>query len=140
MHELKKLYQITYDSWEGFYVVHTPRGEVHFHKDEHGLSFIDLAESGREAARMLMQLSKDAHKEEENEGKGADALSFVQTVRGNYEGYTRREILKAKEARCAQTMLGSPSKKDLQGLVSSNMIENCPFTSTDISNPITWRR
>ncbi len=33
-----------------------------------------------------------------------------------------------------QTMLGSPSEKDLQGLVSSNMIENCPFTSTDISN------
>ena len=115
--------------------MHTPRGEVHFHKDEHGLPFIDLTESGREAARMLMQLSKDAHEEEENEGKGADALSFVQTVRRNYEGYTRREILKAKEARCAQTMLGSPSKKDLQGLlVSSNMIENCPFTLTDISN------
>jgi hypothetical protein len=32
MHELEKLYRITYDSWEGFYVVHTPRGEVHFHK------------------------------------------------------------------------------------------------------------
>jgi hypothetical protein len=89
MHELEKLYRITYDSWEGFYVVHTPRGEVHFHKDEHGLPFIDLAESGREAARMLMQLSKDSHEGEEDEGKGADALSFVQTVRGNYEGYTR---------------------------------------------------
>ena len=88
MHELEKLYRITYDSWEGFYVVHTPRGEVHFHKDEHGLPFIDLAESGGEAARMLMQLSKDAHEGEENKGKGADALSFVQTVRGNYEGYT----------------------------------------------------
>ena len=24
MHELEKLYRITYDSWEGFYVVHTP--------------------------------------------------------------------------------------------------------------------
>ncbi len=30
MHELKKMYRITYDSWEGFYVVHTPRGKVHF--------------------------------------------------------------------------------------------------------------
>jgi hypothetical protein len=30
MHELEKMYRITYDSWEGFYVVHTPRGEVHF--------------------------------------------------------------------------------------------------------------
>ena len=58
----------------------------------------------------------------------------MQTVHENYEGYTRQEILKAKEARHAQTMLGSPNEKDLQGLVSSNMIENCPFTSTDISN------
>ena len=24
MHELEKLYRITYNSWEGFYVVHTP--------------------------------------------------------------------------------------------------------------------
>ncbi len=24
MHELEKLYRIPYDSWEGFYVVHTP--------------------------------------------------------------------------------------------------------------------
>ena len=24
MHELEKLYQITCDSWEGFYVVYTP--------------------------------------------------------------------------------------------------------------------
>jgi hypothetical protein len=31
------MYRITYDSWEGFYVVHTPRGEVHFHKDKQGL-------------------------------------------------------------------------------------------------------
>jgi hypothetical protein len=25
--------------------------------------------------------------------------SFVQTVRGNYEGYTKQEVLRAKEAR-----------------------------------------
>jgi hypothetical protein len=31
-------------------------------------------------------------------------------------------------------MLGSPSEKDLQALVSSNMIENCPLTSSNISN------
>ena len=33
MHELEKMYIITYDSWEGFYIVHTPRGEVRFYKD-----------------------------------------------------------------------------------------------------------
>jgi hypothetical protein len=27
MHKLEKLYHITYDSWEGYYIVHTPRGK-----------------------------------------------------------------------------------------------------------------
>jgi hypothetical protein len=28
MHELEETYRITYDSWAGYYVVHTPKGEV----------------------------------------------------------------------------------------------------------------
>ncbi len=28
MNELEKKYRITYDSWEGYYVVHTMNGEV----------------------------------------------------------------------------------------------------------------
>ena len=62
---------------------------MHFHKDEHGLPFIDLAELGREAARMLMQLSMGTHQGEATADEGVGALSFVQTVRGNYRGYTR---------------------------------------------------
>jgi hypothetical protein len=38
MHELEKKYRITYDSWKGHYVVHTPKGEVKFHKDCTSLS------------------------------------------------------------------------------------------------------
>jgi hypothetical protein len=34
MHKLKRLYCITYDNWDGYYVVHTPWGEVKFHKDK----------------------------------------------------------------------------------------------------------
>ena len=46
MHELEKMYRIIYDSWEGFYIVYTPRGEVRFHKDKHGLPYINLTKSG----------------------------------------------------------------------------------------------
>ena len=28
MHELESLYCITYDSWAGYYVVHTPKGKI----------------------------------------------------------------------------------------------------------------
>ncbi len=55
MHELERKYRITYDSWEGHYVVHTPKGKVKFHKDEQGLPYIELNGSGaREAAILLL--------------------------------------------------------------------------------------
>ena len=31
-------------------------------------------------------------------------------------------------------MIGIPSEKDYGGMVSSNMIKNCPIDSTDVSN------
>ncbi len=34
MHKLEKLYRITYDSWEGYYIIHTPQGAVKFYKDK----------------------------------------------------------------------------------------------------------
>ncbi len=132
MHKLEKMYRITYDSWEGFYVVHTPRGEVHFYKDKQGLPYIDLMESGHEAARMLLQMVEDTKTDEDRTVKvGAN---FVQTVRGNYEGYTKREVLQAKEACRGQVMPGNPSEKDYQGLVSRNLINNCPISLSDVSN------
>ena len=36
MHELEKHYRITYDIWEGHYVIHITRGGVKFYKDEQG--------------------------------------------------------------------------------------------------------
>ena len=119
MHELEKLYRITHNSWEGFYVVHTPRGEVHFHKDEQGLQYIDLAKSCHEATRMRMQLAEI--KESDDNKTTQVGSSFVQTVCRNYEGYTKRELLRAKKARQGQALLGNPSKKDYQGMVSSNI-------------------
>jgi hypothetical protein len=68
--------------------------------------------------------------EPENEG----TVALAQTVRGNYEGYTKHKVLKAKEARRAQAMMGNPSKKDYKPIVSNNLIPECPITPTDITN------
>ena len=78
MPELEKLYRITYDSWEGFYAIHTNKGVVRFYKDKGGLPYIDLTKSNASAASLL-----------------------IQTVRGNYEVFMKREVLKAKEVRRA---------------------------------------
>ena len=88
MHELKRSYRIMYDSWEGYYVVHTSKGEVQFHKDEQGLPYINLGESNLEAAMMLLQ-----REIEEGEETIDSKTSFIQTVGGNYEGYTKREVM-----------------------------------------------
>ena len=58
----------------------------------------------------------------------------VQMVRGNYEGHTKKDVMQAKEAGRMQAMIGNPSEKDFKGMVSGNMIRNCPVTTTDINN------
>ncbi len=55
MHELEEMYCITYDSWAGYYAVHTPKGEVQFYKDEQGLPYLDLEESSKAAVMLLHQ-------------------------------------------------------------------------------------
>jgi hypothetical protein len=132
MHELKRLYRITYNSWDGYYVVHTPRGEVKFYKDKQGLPYINLDKSDEEAAVLLIQIMEQQDKEKKDSTK--EGVTLVQTVRGNYEGFTKREVIKVREAREAQAMLGNPSKKVFQGLVSSNLIPNCPIAHGNISN------
>ena len=129
MHKLKQTYRITYDSLDGYYVVHTPRGEVRFYKDKQGLPYIDLGESDLEVTMMLLE-----REIQEREETLEDKMSYIHTVRGNYEGYTKREVTQAKEARRAQAMMGNPSKKDYIGMVSINLIANCPITSKDVSD------
>ena len=55
MNEIEKLHRITYDSIDGYYVVHTDKGPVCFHKDEQGLPYIDLDASVYDAATMMVQ-------------------------------------------------------------------------------------
>ena len=81
-------------------MVHIDKGPVYFHKDKQGLPYIDLDASVYDAATTL-----------------------VQTVRSNYEGFTKKDTKAAKTARKLQGMIGSPSEKDYGGMVSSNMIK-----------------
>jgi hypothetical protein len=61
-------------------------------------------------------------------------LSFVQTVQGNMEGFTNREVEEARKARKAQAMLGHPTDRDFLGMVRGGMISNCPMTANAVNN------
>ncbi len=74
---------------------------------------------------LLIQIMEQ--QDEEKEDSTEEGVTLVQTVRVNYKGFTKQEVIKAREAREAQAMLGNPSKKDFQGLVSGNLIPNCPI-------------
>jgi hypothetical protein len=83
---------------------------------------------------MLVQMGARQHVEfAENRTKGEHTM-LVEMVQGNYKGYTKNNILKAKQARRAQVMMGNPSKKDYKGGVNNHLISNCPVTHTDITN------
>ena len=56
-------------------MVHTPKGEVRLYKDEQGLPYLDLEESSKAGALLLMQRNGGTCNEDE-------VLSLVQTVRG----------------------------------------------------------
>jgi hypothetical protein len=58
----------------------------------------------------------------------------VQMIRENCVGYTKCEVLKAKEARQVQGMIGNPSKGDYKAMVRGNVICNRPIAPEDITN------
>jgi hypothetical protein len=70
-----------------------PSGNVKFYKDEQGLPYINLDGLEGEAAVMLLKMAV-AFESKNN-------YINVQTVQENYDGYTKCEVLKAKEARRA---------------------------------------
>jgi hypothetical protein len=79
---------------------------------------------------MLLQVIQ-AQSPQRQANKG---MMHVQTVHGNYEGYTKREVeQESNEARKAQVMVGNPSKKDFKGMVSNRLITNCPIAYTNVT-------
>ena len=61
------------------------------------------------------------------------ALNFVQTVRKNYEGFTKRYAYRDVLARKAAGLIGHPSERDLKYLASINLTD-CPVTIPDVHN------
>jgi hypothetical protein len=96
LHSVKQKHQVTYNSWDcnGMFVVHTPKGVVEFKPSERGLHYIDVSKEGDSVRHMLVRIETDGKTTSSNEG-----FMIKNTVRGNFEGYTKHDIKKAQEAR-----------------------------------------
>jgi hypothetical protein len=62
----------------------------------------------------------------------SDGVTMVQTVQGNCEGFTAKEVKDAAYARKAQGMMGSPSDDEFATMVST--MSKCPVKCSDIAN------
>ena len=67
-------------------------------------------------------------------GSRGAKIVMVNTVRENFEGYTKHDLEKAKEARRLQGMIGNPTEREFVGMVREKLIANCPITVHDVDN------
>ncbi len=78
---LKRIQPVTYDSrcYSGSFIIHTDRGKIIIKSNSKGMPYLDLYELEAKVVLSFMQT----------------AMLFVQTVRGNMEGYTEWEVEEA---------------------------------------------
>ena len=60
-----------------------------------------------------------------------EAFNFLNTVDGNKEGFTKREIERAIEALTLYRIIGRPSEGKYYKILAGNQIINCPITVAD---------
>ena len=87
---LERIFLISYQSHKGMnpghFIIHSDQGDIVVKNNGVGMPYLDVRDLEAEVT-----------------------LCFVQTVRGNMEGYTAREVEDARAARVAQAMLGHPT-------------------------------
>jgi hypothetical protein len=132
LHLVKQKHRVTYDSWDcdGVFVVHSPKGVVEFKPSEQGLHYIDVSKEGDPVRHMLVHIETNNKTTTSSE----DGFVMVNTVRANFEGYTKHNIKKAEQARRLQGMIGNPIEREFVGMVREKLITNCPVTVRHIQN------
>ena len=63
---------------------------------------------------------------------GTNGFSFIETVAGNKQGYSKRQINDAERVGELIKAIGNPSENDLKTLIRNNAITNCPVTIQDV--------
>ncbi len=119
-------YILEYGSKHGW-VAHGPDGFTMVFKQDvglcNGMPYVDMR-----ADADTFIVPTDTFKKEAG-------VIMVQTVRNNYEGFTKEEVRQAIAAREAQALMAHPSDEALKHLVSStNAVRNLDITVPAISN------
>ena len=118
--EVSNQHRVTYDSSEGnIFNIHHNGKMIKFPKTEEGLYCYQISEDTRTRIK---------------KGKTEKKIMLVETIKENMEGFSNKEITRAKRARKLYHSLGAPSITNFKYLIKSNQIKNCPVTVKDIDN------
>ncbi len=103
----KQRHQVMYDSEDrgGVFHVQTNKGIMEFKPSARGHHYHDVADASSNIELIL-----------------------VNRVQENFEGYSRHEVEKAKEARHIQGMIENPTEREFSGMVREKLLTNCPVT------------
>ncbi len=97
-------------------------------KEEESGDFEQIEDEGLKDSKdkdfEIIEEMKDSNKE----------YVLMSTVRGNFKGYTRHNIKKARKARRLQGMIGNPTEQEFAGMVHEKLIANYPVTVQDVHN------
>ena len=63
-----------------------------------------------------------------------EGISTLETVRANFEGFTKKQVEKAILAHCMQSMIACPPDEAFKQLVSTKSLVNSGVTVQDITN------
>jgi hypothetical protein len=110
------------NKWKGVWSVITPSDEESVFKIDTGVC----------AGMPYIDMTKPDDHFLQSASKG---VAMIETVRGNYEGFTREQVIGATEARKALAMMAHPTAEKLRQMVSfTNAVANCPVSSADLTN------
>ncbi len=113
LYKAKQRHRVTYDSkdWGGVLQVHTNEGIIEFKPSTWGLHYHNVSDPESNIKLILMN-----------------------TVRGNFEGYTCHKVKRAREAQRIQGMIANPTEREFAGMVHEQLLTNCPATVNDVDN------
>ncbi len=61
-------------------------------------------------------------------------LMLINTVREDFEGYTRQDVKRVREAGRIQGMIANPTKREFAGMRHEKLLTYCPITVRNIDN------
>jgi hypothetical protein len=113
LYKAKQHHQVTYDSKDQGRVfhVHTDEEIVEFKPSAWGLHYHNVSDPESNIKIMLMN-----------------------TARGNFEGYMRQKVERAREAQRIQGMIANPTEREFAGMVREQLLTNCPVTVREVDN------